>query len=91
MAPIQISKLNTPQIDKPKAVVKVKFMDESDVFDPKLVKLLYLVGNNEEKTAVLSYKNKTQNVKDGGYYYGWRLKINNRNVVISKGSNAVAL
>ncbi|WP_086026438.1 hypothetical protein [Vibrio sp. N418] len=73
-----------------KAVVRLELLKEES-FDPKLVRLMYLVGSGDHVAAILAYKDKTENVMNGRSYKGWRLNIKDRKASLVKGPEVIEL
>lgn len=60
-------------------------------FDPNEAKLLYIVGSGKNKKAVISFNEITKTVYNGSLYYGWKVKIRNKEVSIMKGKEVIKL
>ena len=69
----------------------IKKIDRNDGFDPKNVRLLYIIGAGSKIQAVLSYNGKTKTLNNGNRYHGWKIKISRKDVVLMKGSEVIKL
>lgn len=60
-------------------------------FNPSEARLLYIIGSGKHIKAVLSFNEITQIVYNDSIYYGWRVKIRDKEVSITKGKEVIKL
>lgn len=60
-------------------------------FNPNMASLLYIVGTGIKTYAVISFNQKMISLKNGTIYQGWKIKIANKNVTLTKGLDVVKL
>ncbi|MGL4827654.1 MAG: hypothetical protein ACRC24_09350 [Vibrionaceae bacterium] len=63
----------------------------NEVFSPKDLTLLYLIGSGKSTKAFVQHKDKTLSFANGQSYQGWLVKIDGKSVTFSKGGSSVTL
>lgn len=76
---------NSPQPILPEG----EFVNE--IFSPKELTLLYLIGSGKSTKAFVQHKDKTLSFDNGQNYQGWLVKIDGKSVIFSKGGSSVTL
>ncbi len=69
----------------------IKKIDRNNGFDPKKIKLLYIIGIGNKIQAVLSYSGKSETLNNGDRYHGWKVKVLQKEVALMKGSEVIKL
>ncbi len=60
-------------------------------FSPNQIKVLYLIGADTVRSAVVSFKGENHTLRDGSTFHGWRVQVKDKNVVFSRGNNNITL
>lgn len=60
-------------------------------FNPSNATLLYIIGFGSNRKAVINYDNVMETVKNGSIFHGWKVKVGEKEVSISKGSEVIKL
>ncbi|MGL5334822.1 MAG: hypothetical protein ACRC9R_01535 [Enterovibrio sp.] len=63
----------------------------NEIFSPKDLTLLYLIGSGKSTKAFAQHKDKVISFANGQSYQGWLVKIDGKSVTFSKGGSSVSL
>ncbi|KJG56569.1 hypothetical protein UA38_13755 [Photobacterium kishitanii] len=80
-----------PALDTSIIKEKIDIQPVVNDFDPRDIKLIYVLGSGRTLQAQVKYNDESFNVKNNSVIKGWRVKIDNSSVTLNRNKRVVTL